>query len=321
MSTETSNWMSNIADDVVLNALVMPGSHDAGMSETNDCDLLSAADKGLVRTQSLSVDGQLRAGSRYFDIRVDDYRDKSLVTYHRSGNIGCNGQTLDEVFKETEDFLTKNKTETAILKISHIRGDPGDPGKASRIRKRVSQFLESYRKAMYCNNDPDVNLAMIALGNLRGKMVVVFDYSEDDHIDPGKGQFRYRDGMSEVGDEFHCDIAQTGNLTVCDRYSDTDQYQKMSKDQIEKWRQCAQPGAGRLFLLSWTLTPKSLTGVKELAAEANGYLPKVLKDRLNWAEPPWVKPNIVYIDYVDGSTCRSIIKYNDGLGPWFSRDY
>jgi 1-phosphatidylinositol phosphodiesterase len=310
MPTETSNWMSGIADKVALNELVMPGSHDAGMSETHHCNLTSKAATGLVLTQSLSVGGQLAAGSRYFDIRVD-YDHRELVTYHRTGQTGCNGQTLKAVFAETVEFLKANKTETAILKISHIREDRG---KVPEIKDEIDLFLTGYHDAMYCNDDPHVNLARIALGDLRGKMVLVFDY--DDYFAPGEGRFSYRDGISErqckkFDGTSNCnttEIEQTCNLTVCDCYADKDDYEKMKKNQLAKWDKCAKLGLGRLFLLSWTLTPSSLTTVEALAEKANGRLPGVLHDQI--VTCGWAKPNIVYIDYVNPVTCRSIIQYN-----------
>src|SRR6185295_5719669 len=128
--------------------IMMPGSHDAGMSETAHCDVLDVITvAGWVKTQTLSIGGQLVAGSRYFDIRVDHDHDE-LVTYHRSGDLGCNGQTLKAVLDETVAFLKENDQEIAILRISHIRARTADTTK-----RLISELLNDpdYAKAMYRN--------------------------------------------------------------------------------------------------------------------------------------------------------------------------
>jgi hypothetical protein len=311
MPNELNDWMSGLGDGVRLDQIMMPGSHDAGMSETEHCDVLDLITvAGWVKTQRLSIGGQLVAGSRYFDIRVD-YDHDELVTYHRSGDLGCNGQTLNAVLDETLAFLTENERETAILKISHIRQRRPDTTK-----RLISELLSKpeYAGAMYRNQDPHVNLASIPLGKVRGKMILVFDYDDNTYIDPSTGRFRYRDGVSEA--QCRENIVSTairpdGNLTVYDCYSDTVIYEKMKKDQLKKWQACAEMGAGRFFLLSWTLTasiPVIEYPISTIAAEANERLPEVLRQQI--VVSGWAKPNVVYIDFVNSKTCKSIIEHN-----------
>ena len=317
----TRDWMGKINDNVALDQLMMPGSHDAGMSETHHCDLLSKIGTGYVKTQGGSVGDQLVNGSRYFDIRVD-YDHDELVTYHRSGKFGCNGQDLKDVLDETVAFLKAHSTETAIIKISHIRNDRGD---RANIKAKINKLLtNSYSSAMYSNNNKNMNLAELALGDVRGKMIVVFDYSQ--YIDPSTGRFRYKDGFDS---DDNCITKTNANLTVYDKYSKTAFYGNMKKDQLKKWNKSAALGAGRLFLLSWTLTPLTHVvpinpldpvvpinpldpvlppPIKILAKEANSKLPGVLYEQIVTSEAK--KPNVVYIDFVDSPTAQSIIQYN-----------
>lgn len=298
----TVDWMNNLSDSAMLDSVMMPGTHDAGMSETHHCHVLAGMETGYVRTQSLPVFGQLMGGSRYFDVRVD-YDHDQLVTYHRTGKIGCNGQPLKDVFNETVDFLKKYKSETAILKISHIREDRGDKEKIKKkIEAMVSTYYEPY---IYKNFDSSINLTKIPIKELRGKIVVVFDYS--DFIDTSAGRFRYIDGYKSG----KCYIFSPANLTVCDSYSNTSSFYEMKADQLTKWNNCGAFGKGRLFLLSWTLTAK--TPIKDptipvLAKKANTELPYVLFDQI--ALKKNTKPNIVYIDFLDSLTAQAIISYN-----------
>ena len=303
-TVETTAWMSKISDALRLDQIVMPGSHDAGMSETHHCDVAAKIGKEYVVTQGKSVGAQLLDGSRYFDIRVD-YDHDELVTYHRTSSvgIGCNGQSLKNVLDETVAFLNAHKTETAIIKISHIRSDRGE---RENIKSKINALLTaSYRSTMYSSTNADINLARVALGEVRGKMIVVLDYPE--HIDPSNGRFRYKDG-------FHGDIctAQTNtNLTVCDSYSNTASYDEMKNDQLSKWEKSAGLDSGHLFLLSWTLTvnkPVVEPSIKTLAEEANSKLPGVLYEQI--VKLGKAKPNVVYIDFVDSPTAQSIIQYN-----------
>ncbi|TRX48382.1 hypothetical protein FNH22_29130 [Fulvivirga sp. M361] len=291
---DTANWMKQVNDSVKLDQIMMPGSHDAGMSELSHCAPPGLAD-GYTKTQSGSIGQQLADGSRYFDIRVD-YDYNALVTYHRTKQWGCNGQGLVQVLDQVKTFLTAHPSETAILKFSHIRDyDDHDP---AVTKQKINELLNSYSDFIYVNASGSINLAEVILGNTRGKMILVFDYSE--FIDPASGRFRYKNGDS---------IQSGANVTVYDRYSDTSDYEEMKNDQLQKWNEYGGLGRGYLFLLSWTLTPEPPgKTVSTLAAEANAQLAGVLYDQIMIANAG--KPNIVYIDFLNSTVTQSIILYN-----------
>lgn len=291
---DTANWMKNIDDSTEINQIMMPGSHDAGMSELHHCAPPIVAD-GYTKTQSGSIGQQLVDGSRYFDIRVD-YDYDTLVTYHRADQWGCNGQDLKDVLEQTKAFLNSHSTETVILKFSHIRDYDGhDP---SITKQKINDLLNAYNSMIYVNSSKSINLAEMNLSDVRGKMILVFDY--DEYIDPTKGRFRYKDGSS---------MESGANITVYDKYSNTSNYNTMKADQLKKWNEQAGLGANYFFLLSWTLTatPGGST-VETLAKEANSKLPGVLYDQITGAHAS--KPNIVYIDFLNDTVAQSIILYN-----------
>jgi 1-phosphatidylinositol phosphodiesterase len=307
---ETETWMGLLDGNTTLNNVIMPGSHDAGMSSLINCDVGAGFNKGMVKTQELSVFGQLKAGSRYFDIRVD-YDHNRLYTYHRTGDSGCNGQTLEEVMNDATNFIETYPSETFILKFSHIRTNRG---KAADIKGKIEKMVseEKYKKFLFTDSNKLVNLAKVPLQLLRGKIVLVFDYSG--YINEKDGRFRYHDGFAVDDSETkvtHFDGYQP-NLTVCDCYSGTTNFSKMEEDQLDKLKMYGGWGKEYLYLLSWTLTPGFGTffggSIELLAAEANSALPDALQNKI--MVPGMPAPNIVYIDYVNANTCRKIIEYN-----------
>lgn len=292
---DTKNWMGKLPAGTLLNSVIMPGSHDAGMAELHHCSI--GANDGNTQTQQLDIRGQLEAGSRYFDIRVD-YDHDALVTYHRGGPgdmFGCNGQFLDTVLNQAVSFLRDYPTETAIMKFSHIRDNSID------TKRRIEQLLLSAPFHSYLFRGSNNNLAGVKVSDAAGKMLVVMDYDETIH--PEVGFFRFHDGfVNNV-------CAYRGlNVTVCDQYSDTDSYIQMATDQIAKWDAYAGFGKDYLFLLSWTLTAGASGSIRSLAKEANDQLPNVLAGQI--IERGKGKPNIVYIDFVNVETTRAIIGYN-----------
>jgi 1-phosphatidylinositol phosphodiesterase len=304
---DTANWMGQLSDSVKLNEIIMPGSHDAGMSELQHCDLGSQMNKGMVQTQGLNIGNQLNAGSRYFDIRVD-YDHHELVTYHRSGDLGCNGQNLSVVINESIAFLQAQSSETFILKFSHIRPNRN---MEREIKDRIDQFLSNmdFRSYFYTSSDRQVNIAELSLQDCRGKMILVFDYPE--YISAREGHFRYHDGFKIDSSGAEVAAYSGPNITVCDSYANTTDLKKMEENQLTKLNNSGGLGKEYLFLLSRTLTPDVGTffggSIKELAEKANDALPAALSNQKDQGKP---MPNIVYIDYVNVNTTREIIQYN-----------
>ncbi|MDJ0904276.1 MAG: hypothetical protein QNJ55_36395 [Xenococcus sp. MO_188.B8] len=326
---DTRNWMGKIKDkdNVALDEIMMPGSHDAGMSETEHC----SAPTSRTKTQSLPIQGQLESGSRYFDIRVD-YDHGELVTYHRDPSLhifGCNGQKLETILNETRDFLGNYPTEMAILRIGHIRYDEKDTTEKIRERfnsysakdtkEKINELLNSYSEVMYGNTNEKINLAKVQLGDVQGKMIVVLDYSDDsdsNDIDQKNGRFSYEqldpkteplDPQLDLEEEVCKKTDANANIMVCEKYADKSSYDDMEKDQLGKWDRWADHGKDSLFLLSWTLTG-ILDTIENHAKEANSKLPGFLHTQI--VENGKKKPNIVYIDYVNSKTTQSIIQYN-----------
>ncbi|WP_343669282.1 hypothetical protein [Chitinophaga sp.] len=110
-----------------LRDIVIPGSHDAGMSvlngvggkgskSINECNTL---------TQKLNIEKQLYAGIRMFDLRIDSYNGE-LYTKHASSDCmedamgGGWGEKLSDILKATRSFLSANSKEFVILNFCHF---------------------------------------------------------------------------------------------------------------------------------------------------------------------------------------------------------
>lgn len=138
--TDRANWMANYPSRT-LKELVIPGAHDAGMSQTNYCtNTASLYPTNDTITQSLDFYNMLGNGIRYFDVRPGWLKKNSsdnnpeTWTGHFSdslGGVGClgrkmlnkstdNNSSLPTVFDDVLRFLSAYpRGEVIILKFSH----------------------------------------------------------------------------------------------------------------------------------------------------------------------------------------------------------
>ena len=97
------DWMKEIPDDTKFSQMTIPGTHDS-------CSLFGIC---CARTQTWSLVEQMRAGIRYFDIRLRRI-DDTLRAYH---GFVDQKETFDRILAYAMDFLEKNPSETIILEI------------------------------------------------------------------------------------------------------------------------------------------------------------------------------------------------------------
>jgi 1-phosphatidylinositol phosphodiesterase len=281
------------------------------MSELRHADILSSCSKGAVRTQKNSIYEQLMCGARYFDIRVD-YDHGELVTYHRTKSMGANGQSFRMVFMQAQDFLREHDKEIVIFRLSHFRSY--NEHKPANTLSKLLDFLKTYSDAglFYKSVNPK-KLHEINLGEARGKIILAVEIDDNSVPNAPNGIFKFSaaggDKVNTIGENI---------LNVYDRFSNTSDYEKMQKDQFEKWKNNGGQGDTKLFLLSWTLT-LDLSGViagafdskysnESLAKKANPKLAEMLAEGINTNK--YAKPNMVYLDYIYSALCKEIISYN-----------
>eukprot|EP01127_Copromyxa_protea_P022796 TRINITY_DN8362_c0_g1_i1.p1 TRINITY_DN8362_c0_g1~~TRINITY_DN8362_c0_g1_i1.p1 ORF type:complete len:574 (-),score=97.44 TRINITY_DN8362_c0_g1_i1:182-1903(-) len=103
------DWMKKIPDSTYLTQLWIPGTHDTGSYPGHSFKMVET----LARTQSFTITNQLKAGIRFFDIRLRHYRDQLLVHH---GQVYCN-ECWGGVLNKIVEFLKENPSECVITKI------------------------------------------------------------------------------------------------------------------------------------------------------------------------------------------------------------
>lgn len=124
-------WMEELLlpgrEHYTLKDIVLPGSHDAGMSVLNGVGGKSTytINECNTLTQLLSVQQQLEAGMRMFDLRIDLYQGV-LYTKHAPSDCmddavgGGYGERLDTLLAAVSRFLDQHKKEFVLLSFCHF---------------------------------------------------------------------------------------------------------------------------------------------------------------------------------------------------------
>ena len=151
---DNSTWMANIKDDVLINEIVMPGSHDAGSYKM----------VWLGETQQFAIDEQLQMGVRYFDIRVNKKEDKYVI-FHSI----INGVEFLPILESIKNFIINNPTEVLLLDFQHFEGNSQND-----VYNFITEYL--YNNNLLVENNTELsNLEFISnlkLKDARGKCII-----------------------------------------------------------------------------------------------------------------------------------------------------
>lgn len=160
-----STWMGELPDNMPLNKVAIPGSHDAGTY-----GILWPA-----RTQNYSIKTQLSFGARYFDIRVNK-TDKGYPIYHAF----FNGVDFTEVLSDIKDFIKENPSEVLLLDFQHFKGKSKED-----VYDMLSKELDSEGLILHNTSElSDVEfIHSLTLGEARGKCIVFFGETDEDPSD------------------------------------------------------------------------------------------------------------------------------------------
>ena len=108
-SGETVDWMQQAIGSLgnrTLKQIAMPGSHDAGMTRYDPGTF--GANFANTQAQYLDIAGQLKVGSRFFDLRPVLSRGKWVSGHYSKlgeiGWVGGNGESLDEMIKKLNEY-------------------------------------------------------------------------------------------------------------------------------------------------------------------------------------------------------------------------
>lgn len=180
-----ASWMGDLLmgtkSNYTLKDIVIPGSHDAGMSVLNGVGgiQVNSVNECNTLTQTQNIGAQLDAGIRMFDLRVGTYKNE-LYTKHCSSDCmaeamgGGYGEKLADILGALKTFLQKNNRETVLLSFSHFCEKETPTG---NLIDTIVQSLGE--KLVYRNNRIPLN--EVPLQQLAGKVVLAFEgYSGED---------------------------------------------------------------------------------------------------------------------------------------------
>ena len=145
------DWMKDIPDETKISEMTIPGTHDS-------CSLFGIC---CARTQTWTLVEQMKAGIRFFDIRLRRIND-TLRAYH---GFVDQKETFDTILAYAFDFLEKNPTETIMMEVI----SEYDP---KNCTKSFAQLYDEYTRSYTDKIVPYENKDTV-LGKIRGKLFVI----------------------------------------------------------------------------------------------------------------------------------------------------
>lgn len=149
---DTKRWMGRLPDSRLVAHLSIPATHDSGATEGG----------AYLHTQDLTIQQQLDAGIRGFDIRLNPINNSELGVYH--GEHFMHWTWDKDVFGVFVEFLRQNPTEMLFVSLKKENGD-ADGETFARI---LSGYLNNEQYQPFIVDRFADNLT---LGECRGKIV------------------------------------------------------------------------------------------------------------------------------------------------------
>jgi hypothetical protein len=247
-------------------------------------------------TQKFSIADQLKAGSRYFDLRPVISGGRYTTGHYGYidtfgvGWQGGNGQDFEEIIKQINDFTAKYK-ELIVLDLTHGYNTDDFAGKGdSGLSQAQWDTLLNRLKAI---NNRAVTLGKsgditnLKLSQLMGRNATVL-IRVDDITKTRKGVDTSR---------FRADgIFDSKQFPLINDYADTDDYKKMSADQFGVLSRSRTSPTSPMMILSWTLTQggffNAVSSIVDAGDDVNKALPELLWPKVNTR----TYPNILMVD-------------------------
>ncbi|CAM1366961.1 putative 1-phosphatidylinositol phosphodiesterase [Tenacibaculum sediminilitoris] len=156
-SNENADWMKSLSNSKTVTTLSIPGTHDSGALYGGD----------LAICQTLSVLEQLKAGIRYFDIRLSYYpNEKKFYVYH---GITYQHLTLKDVLDNIKSFLDDHPSEAVFVRIKRESDSNTDDVFVTGFKEVMNSYGINY---FYTKSS-----VPIKLGDIRKKIVIIENVS------------------------------------------------------------------------------------------------------------------------------------------------
>lgn len=182
----TRNWMSGMSDNVLLSNLTIPGTHD------------SAARYGgaLYRCQYMTINEQMHAGIRFFDIRLI-YENGELMAYHGETTPGKQYITLAEICENMIAFTKAYPGEAFILCIKNEKAFK-NAGELQAFNEAVKNQVELQSYRWYTEE----TIKGLKLGDVRDKLILLRRYDATEKFATDVTSWG-DDRSSTIGDYIH----------------------------------------------------------------------------------------------------------------------
>ena len=162
-SSYNVSWMKSILDNTKLSQMTIPGTH-------NSCALHGIC---CARTQSWSLPEQMKAGLRYFDIRLRLYNN-TLRAFHAFVD---QKDTFDIILSYVLHFLEENPSESIIMQIIAEH-------KSKNCKKTMPELHEEYTKNIK-EKIIEYKYKDITMGDIRGKILIIKIFHKSTKYLPG----------------------------------------------------------------------------------------------------------------------------------------
>lgn len=302
------NWMKNIYDvikDRQIQHVIMPGTHDSGMSTISD-KILGGGISENTQTQGINIYDQLNAGARYFDLRVGTVHsvtntsDYSYWTMHVNDEtaeiaLGNTGESLDSVISEINQFTSESPGEVIFFHVRYLVGIREVPslGPIYWTSQMVNEFFGKLRGVNNrCGNLDTSNTfnqkpASYFMDQNGGNGCVIFLLAGD--LQSSVPQDSVPDG-----------IYQVNRLSIADDWSDLGDTQPMAEDQASDWKAVSRGGSSDTFHISQWLVSADIFTTTLYTIEGIGILPT--NPALYWMGvnnmTPQSWPTVILTDYI-----------------------
>ncbi len=172
VKTSNPKWMTGMRDDVLLSELSIPGTHDT----------MSFYGGDIVQTQSMPLPNQLESGIRVLDIRCRHIADVFAIHHGLVFQKVFFGDVLNMVI----DFLKKNPGETVLMRVK----EEYEPANNTQTFEETfrEHYWETYKTHIWQGTSDNPKL-----GDLRGKIVILQDFSASQKYGISYGSFSIQD--------------------------------------------------------------------------------------------------------------------------------
>ncbi|PSN67147.1 PLC-like phosphodiesterase [Corynespora cassiicola Philippines] len=292
-----TDWMQQSMGSLgnrTLKQIVMPGSHDAGMSTFKPGTV--GAHFTNTQTQYLDFYQQLMAGSRYFDLRPVISNGEWVAGHYSAIEdiwLGGNGQSLKDIIQQVNDF-TKEYKELIIINLSHTLDTDHDFKDLTQEQWHdLFKTLEGVENRFTVDDPGNKDFTNNVLGDFIADRASVFIFAS-------------LPGEMSLGDYAKKGFFRGENFPIYDSYSNSNEAEEMENDQIKKVKDernlVADDGKrkDKFHILSWTLTqqPEDVLNpdkaIMNLATEVHDDL----FDKAFNAFTPESFPNVLYVDAI-----------------------